>query len=197
MNSKEFATDYMNFNEIKERLEQNLDPNRYEHTIAVMYTAANLAMLYDYSLEKAMLAGLLHDCAKCISNIDKIKICAEHNISISEVEQQNPSLLHAKAGAIIAKEEYHIIDSEILHAISIHTTGEPNMNILDKIIFIADYIEPNRSMAPNLAYIRKLAYQDINACLKKILEDTLAYLKQKNGIIDSKTELTYQYYCNK
>ena len=151
-------------------------------------------MAHGYYLEKAMLAGLLHDCAKCIPNDEKLALCKEHNILVSPVEAENPFLLHAKLGAFLAESEYNITDPDVLHAIKVHTTGEPDMNILDKIIFIADYIEPGRNKAPNLEKVRKLAFHDLNACMAQILRDTLMYLNSGKGTIDSTTQLTYEFY---
>ena len=184
----------MNYSEIKKKLKKSQDKERYEHTKGVMYTAGCLAMAHGYYLEKAMLAGLLHDCAKCIPNDEKLALCKEHNILVSPVEAENPFLLHAKLGAFLAESEYNITDPDVLHAIKVHTTGEPDMNILDKIIFIADYIEPGRNKAPNLEKLRKLAFHDLNACMAQILRDTLMYLNSGKGTIDSTTQLTYEFY---
>ena len=184
----------MNYSEIKKKLKKSQDKERYEHTKGVMYTAGCLAMAHGYYLEKAMLAGLLHDCAKCIPNDEKLALCKEHNILVSPVEAENPFLLHAKLGAFLAESEYNITDPDVLHAIKVHTTGEPDMNILDKIIFIADYIEPGRNKAPNLEKVRKLAFHDLNACIAQILRDTLMYLNSGKGTIDSTTQLTYEFY---
>lgn len=180
--------------EIRKKLKKELDKDRYEHTKGVMYTAGCLAMAHEYSIEKAMLAGLLHDCAKCIPNEEKIKLCRENQVIISKVELENQYLLHAKVGAILAEQKYDVTDPMILHAIKVHTTGEPDMNILDKIIFIADYIEPKRDSAPHLELIRKLAFQDLDKCMAEILYDTLHYLKDRKGSIDPTTELTYEFY---
>ena len=184
----------MNYQEMKMKLKNALDNNRYEHTKGVMYTAASMAMAHNSSIEQAMTAGLLHDCAKCIPNSEKLTLCEKHHIPVTPFEAANPSLLHAKLGAFLAKLEYDITDSDILHAIKVHTTGEPDMNTLDKIIFIADYIEPGRDKAPNLTKVRKLAFTDLNACMAQILRDTLIYLKQGNEIIDPATEMTYEFY---
>ena len=184
----------MNYSEIKKKLKKSQDKERYEHTKGVMYTAGCLAMAHGYYLEKAMLAGLLHDCAKCIPNDEKLALCKEHNILVTPVEAENPFLLHAKLGAFLAESEYNITDPDVLHAIKVHTTGEPDMNILDKIIFIADYIEPGRNKAPNLEKVRKLAFHDLNACMAQILRDTLMYLNSGKGTIDSTTQLTYEFY---
>lgn len=184
----------MELQEIRKKLKKELDKERYEHTKGVMYTAGCLAMSYGLSVEQAMLAGLLHDCAKCMSNSDKIKLCEKNKIEISEIERENPTLLHAKAGAILAKTKYDVKDQEVLHAICVHTTGEPDMSLLDKIIYVADYIEPKRDRAPRLAEIRQLAFSDLNACIAEILYDTLHFLEGKKGSIDPATQCTYEFY---
>jgi len=184
----------MNYQEMKKKLKKALDKERYEHTKGVMYTAASMAMAHGYSIEQSMTAGLLHDCAKCIPNAEKLSLCEKHHILVTPAEAKNPSLLHSKLGALLAELEYEITDPEILHAIKVHTTGEPDMSVLDKIIFIADYIEPGRDKAPNLSKVRKLAFTDLNACMAQILRDTLIYLKQGNEVIDPTTEMTYEFY---
>ena len=110
--------------EIRKKLKKALDKDRYEHTKGVMYTAGCMAMAYGYDMNKAMLAGLLHDCAKCIANTEKLDLCEEHHILVSTVEHDNPGLLHAKLGAVLAEEIYKVTDPDILHAIKVHTTGE-------------------------------------------------------------------------
>jgi predicted HD superfamily hydrolase involved in NAD metabolism len=184
----------MEQHEIKKHLKKQLDKDRYEHTKGVMYTAACLAMAHGQNVEQAMLAGLLHDCAKCMPWEEQKKLCTENDITITPVEHKNPGLLHAKTGAILAEKKYEVKNPEILHAIRVHTTGEPDMRPLDKIIYIADYIEPGRDKAPNLAEVRKLAFADLDACMAKILGDTLEYLAVRGGSIDPMTHLTYEYY---
>ncbi|MDO5539836.1 MAG: bis(5'-nucleosyl)-tetraphosphatase (symmetrical) YqeK [Eubacteriales bacterium] len=186
-----------NIPKMKKTLRKYLDAGRYEHTEGVMYTAAALAMRYGEDIEKALVAGLLHDCAKCIPDAKKLKICLKNQITMSETEQKNPFLLHAKVGAYIAREKYGIEDEEILSAIACHTTGKPDMTLLDKIIYIADYIEPMRCKAPNLSDVRKLAFEDIDVTLLKILSDTLAYLRGSAKNMDSMTMKTYAYYKEK
>lgn len=180
--------------DIKKALKKELDKDRYHHTVGVMYTAGCLAMKYGYDMERAMLAGLLHDCAKCISNEDKLKLCHKYKIDIRPIEEENPFLLHAKLGAYMAQHTYGVEDPEICHAIEVHTTGAPEMNLLDKILFVADYIEPNRNKAPNLPEIRQLAFVSIDEAVLKILYDTLHFLNRKRGAIDDMTQKTYTYY---
>lgn len=182
------------FETIQEKLKTSLDKLRYEHTLGVMYTAGCIAMAHRFDVKKAMLAGLLHDCAKCMTHEERLLLCEKYNVQVTASELENKALLHAKAGAIIAKIEYDITDENILHAIAVHTTGEPDMNMLDKIIYIADYIEPGRDKAPNLELVRSLAYKDLDVCMAQILYDTLNYLQTRGGSIDPTTELTYHFY---
>lgn len=180
--------------DLKKDLKKEMDDSRYEHTIGVMYTCAALAMRYGYNLEKAMLAGLMHDCAKCMPNAKKLKVAEKNHLEISNLERKNPFMLHAKLGAFLAKKKYDIDDEEILDAIRWHTTGRPNMTLLDKIVYIADYIEPKRDKAPNLPLIRQLAFTDLDQALIKILEDTLGYLGDSPDDVDYMTKMTYDYY---
>ncbi len=179
---------------IKKQLKKELEKDRYQHTLGVMYTASCLAMRYEGDIQQAMLAGLLHDCAKGIPGDRQIHLCKKNRIPIRAVERDNPSLLHAKLGAYLAKTEYGVKNAEVLHAIAVHTTGAPQMGLLDKILFVADYIEPNRDKAANLAQVRKLAFDNLDQAVFQILHDTIHYLNQKRGAIDPTTDETYQYY---
>ena len=182
--------------DLKKELKKEMDDSRYEHTLGVMYTCAALAMRYNYDLEKAMLAGLLHDCAKCMPNAKKLKMAEKHHLEISELERKNPFMLHAKLGAFLAKKKYDIEEKEILDAIRWHTTGRPQMTLRDKIVYVADYIEPKRDKAPNLAVIRQMAFTNLDDALLKILTDTLGYLGDSSEHVDSMTKMTYDYYIN-
>ncbi len=179
---------------LQKHMKEELSEERFEHTLGVMYTAESLAMRYGVDLTKAAVAGLLHDCAKCIPNNQKLKICKKHDIEISEMEENNPSLLHAKLGAYMAKKAYGVEDEEILSAIRWHTTGKPDMSLLDIIIYMADYIEPNRDKAPNLKEIRKLSFVNIEEALYQVLEGTLNYLKDRPETIDPMTQISYDFY---
>ena len=181
---------------IRKSMEKELDAKRYEHTLGVAYTAAALAMCTDVDPVKAETAGLLHDCAKCFSDDKKISVCRKNNMEINSVESRNPYLLHAKAGYCIAKNKFDIEDQDILNAILNHTTGRPGMSTLEKIIYIADYIEPSRKQAPNLSEVRKLAFQNLDQALLKILTDILSYLESGGGEIDPLTKETYDYYAD-
>lgn len=179
---------------IRKAMEKKLDEKRYEHTLGVAYTASALAMRYGEDANKALLAGLLHDCAKCMSNEKRRKICQKHNIRITEAEERNPFLLHAKVGGFLAAKKYGVEDKDIIRAVLNHTTGRPGMSLLEKITYIADYIEPYRKQAPNLETIRRLAFEDLDQALLCILKDTLEYLEAGNMEIDNMTRKTYEYY---
>lgn len=179
---------------MQQKLKKHLDEDRYEHTLGVMYTAGALAMRYQENIRSALIAGLLHDCAKCIPTNKKFKMCSKYHLEVSETERSNPSLLHAKLGAYLAEKKYHVRDEAILSAITFHTTGKPAMSLLEKIVYVADYIEPGRRELPNMAEIRRLAFENIDECIYQILQDSLNYLNTRNITVDPMTEKTYLYY---
>lgn len=182
---------------IEKKLKKYLDEDRLWHTLGVMHTAAALAMVYRIDIEQAQLAGLLHDCAKCIPTKKKLKLCKENHIPVTEFEKKHPFLLHAKVGACIAREKYGVRDEEVLEAIVWHTTGKADMTTLEKIIYIADYIEPARNKAPRLGEIRRIAFQDLDRCMYEILHDTLSYLDKDPDAIDQATVRAYEFYKQK
>lgn len=179
---------------LRKQMEKVQDEKRYEHTLGVAFTAASLAMRYGADVKQAQVAGLLHDCAKCMTNEERLSICKKNKLEVTPVEKANPFLLHAKVGAFLAKEKYGIQDEEILSAVRCHTTGRPNMTLLEKIVFTADYIEPSRKTAPNLDEVRTMAFQNLDIALCKILSDTLNYLDTVDQEIDPMTKETYHYY---
>ena len=186
---------HLSLKKLRKEMKKVQDSKRFEHTLGVEYMAAALAMRYDCDIEDARTAGLLHDCAKCLTDEKRLSICRKHHISITSVERKNPFLLHAKVGAYLAQKKYGVKNKDILNAIRSHTTGRQNMSTLEKIIFVADYIEPGRVHAPaNLAEIRKLAFVDLDRALVRILEETLNYLKNSDGDIDPMTEETWRCY---
>lgn len=188
-------TNHLSLKKLRKEMKKVQDSRRFEHTLGVEYTAAALAMRYGCDIQEARIAGLLHDCAKCLTDEKRLSICRKHDIPVTAVERKNPFLLHAKVGAYLARKKYGVKNQDILNAIRSHTTGRQNMSTLEKIIFVADYIEPGRTHAPaNLAEIRKLAFVDLDKTLLRILEETLNYLKTSNGDIDPMTEETWRSY---
>ena len=180
--------------DIQEKLRKKFKGSRYVHTLGVEYTSVCLAMKYGENLETAELSGLLHDCAKELPEKKLIQICRDHGERISKMEYQNPFLLHGKAGACLARDKFGIDDANILNAIRYHTTGRPGMTLVEKIVFVADYIEPNRKKADNLTELRRMAFENLDETVLRILEQTLDYLIRTGKEIDRHTVITRDYY---
>ncbi len=179
------------------RLKTKINEKRMEHSLGVEYTAACMAMVHGADVEKARIAGLLHDCAKGLPTKEKLEKARKHGLPISKYEEKNPDMLHAKLGAFYARYKYDVNDEEILDAICYHTTGRPNMTLLEKIIFVADYIEPNRKSLKEMDEIRREAFSDLDKCVVHILKNTLDYLESSFCDMDYMTQMTYNYYINK
>ena len=188
----------INWEEIEEKLKNSLDNGRYRHTLGVSYTAAAIAMAHGCDVHKARLAGMLHDCAKSVPKENRIPMCEEYGIEVSECEKENTGLLHSKLGVIIAERNYGIDDAEILGSIRWHTTGKPEMSILEQIIYIADYIEPNRDMEIGIpAEIRVSAFTDLDLCCALIMKQIVSYLKNSSKKMDEMTVKACEFYCSK
>lgn len=179
---------------LRKKLKSKLSGSRYEHSLSVSFTCICLAMRYGYPLAKAETAGLIHDCAKCYEDGKIVKLCDKHHIPVSSEERKAPAVLHAKYGAWLAKKQYHIEDEEILNAVACHTTGKPDMQLLDKILYVADYIEARRDKASNLTAMRKLAFEDLDEALYQIMKGTLDYLAKKGSRIDPMTAEAFAFY---
>lgn len=184
----------MKMDQIREDLKTRLSPERFEHTISVMYTAASLAMCHKGDINNALLAGLLHDCTKYMTREEHIALCESAGVALTDIEKQNKHLLHSKTGAIAAELTYGVTDSDILNAIRHHTTGRGEMSLLEKIIFTADYIEPTRRGLKGMDEVRYLAFTDLDQCICRISGNTLDYLHAIKAPVDQRTQETYDYY---
>ncbi len=184
--------------ELQEEVKKVLKRRRFIHSVGVRFTAQSMAMRFGVDLEKAGYAGILHDCAKNMSDAQLLMECKKNNIKCSKTEIAKPSLLHAKLGSFYAKKIYGITDEQVLSAIRWHTTGKPSMSNLEKIIYIADYIEPGRRELPHMTEIRKMAFMDLNRTMFLILDNTLSYLNEleqdRQDAIDSYTRDAYRFY---
>lgn len=173
-----------------------LPRKRYLHSVAVAHLAASYAVSMGYDPERALIAGILHDCAKAYSDEQLVADCDSFQLPVTEVERRNGFLLHGKLGAFYAKTKYFITDEEILSAISYHTTGRPGMTDLEKAVFLADYLEPFRTQPtkPELNEIRRLAFQDIDKAIYLALKNTLRYLENSGQEMDMTTAETFKQY---
>ncbi|MBR1460413.1 bis(5'-nucleosyl)-tetraphosphatase (symmetrical) YqeK [bacterium] len=162
----------MDYTKISEKeilvwLKQNLDKERYEHSIATAQCAKELALKYGQDCDKAYITGLLHDCAKCFDKNKQLNIM-KNFLHVSESEMIAPKTWHAPVSAYVAKNEFGVTDDEILSAIRWHTLGKVNMSVFEKIIFLADKIEPVTRTEDYAERTRKLLTQD-NGLDKAIL----------------------------
>jgi len=189
----------MTYTELDAEVARTLPRKRYLHSVAVAHLAAAYAVSLGYAPERALIAGLLHDCAKAYSDEQLVEDCDKYDISVTEVERRNGFLLHGKVGAFYAKTKYFITDEEILSAISYHTTGRPGMTDLEKVVFLADYLEPFRTQPtePVLNEIRRIAFTDLNKAIYLALKNTLRYLDECGQETDMTTAETYEEYRKK
>lgn len=169
--------------DIKEYLKNNLKPARYGHTLGVVNTAIKLAEIYGEDINKAEMAALCHDVAKNMSDEELKKIIEEENISLSIDEENTRELWHSIVGPIISRKVFEIEDEEILNAMRWHTTGKENMTNLEKIIYLADLIEPSRRFE-GVDEIREVAYKDLDLAMLKALTHTTIYLLTKGCAVD-------------
>ena len=180
------------------QLKASLDEQRFLHTQGVAYTCAALAMKwYKYEVDRLMIAGYMHDCAKCMSFEEQMQIAAENMIFLSDFQIQHPKLLHAVVGPFVARDQYGIFDREIQEAIRTHTTGAPNMSIFQKIVYVADFIEPNREGGiPFIEDYREMAFTDLDRAVYMISDSIVEYLSKKGNDFDPATIATRDYYKN-
>lgn len=169
-----------NLTELDNYIKKTLSKKRYLHTMGVYKEALNLCRLYGADENKAAIAALLHDCAKDMSADEKIKACKKYEIRCSGILKKQIDLTHPLIGAKIAEDIFGIKDRDILHAIKYHTTGRRNMSLLEKIIYVADCIEPGREEHENLIKMREAAYESIDKALIIGLKSTIAYNEKRN-----------------
>ncbi|MBO6203001.1 MAG: bis(5'-nucleosyl)-tetraphosphatase (symmetrical) YqeK [Selenomonas sp.] len=177
----------MGYEEMRALLEKSLKPSRYQHSLGVAETAVFLAQRFGVAEEQAKTAGLLHDCAREFRNEDLIAEAEKRLIMVGDIERQMPLLLHAYVGARLVNEKYGVSDRAVEQAIWRHTVGGAKMTDLDKIIWFADMIEPNRDY-PDVERLRELAQ---NASLDEMmlagLTQSISFVLQKGGLIHPDT----------
>ncbi len=172
----------MTIDEIKNVLMIKLSQKRYKHSLNVMDTARKLAVNYGLDENKAALAGLIHDCARDIRGNDIFLMCDKFNVEVSNVCKIQPELLHGPLGAKLAQAEYGITDESILNAVRWHTTGHENMDLMAKVIYIADYIEPGRSF-PGIEEARQLAFKNIDSAMIFSLDRTIRFVISRGSLV--------------
>jgi len=168
--------------ELKNRLQARLSAKRFQHSVNTAEVARKLALQYGADAEKAYLAGLLHDYAKGIPAAELWKIASSQGLVQDEIEKEIPDILHASVGAYLLAQELNIKDDELLQAVRYHTLGAMEMTLLDKIIYVADLIEPGRDF-PELQKLYCLAFKDIDQALLMCMESTIKYCLESQRLI--------------
>ena len=177
----------MGYEEMRALLEKSLKPSRYQHSLGVAETAVFLAQRFDVNEEQAQVAGLLHDCAREFRNEDLITEAEKRLIVVGDIERQMPLLLHAYVGSRLVTEKYGVSDHAIEQAIWRHTVGGAKMTKLDKIIWFADMIEPNRDY-PGVEELRSLAKTAaLDDMVLAGLTQSITFVLQKGGLIHPDT----------
>ncbi len=159
---------------LKQQLKQQLKPKRYQHSLGVADTARALAAHYGADMEKAYIAGLVHDYAKSMKKQEQIALAEREGLLTDPIERELPEVLHAVVGAWRLPRETVVNDPEILQAVARHTLGAPDMTLLDKIIFVADIVEPNRK-TPYLEQERRIAFENLDLAVLRSLDSTICY----------------------
>lgn len=186
----------MTIEQMTQKLRNTLEEKRFNHSINVMDTAVKLAECHGADVEKARIAGLLHDCAKNYPKEELYSLCDKYGIYLDATAKKEAGLLHGFVGAYLLKEEYGVDDEEIFDAVYYHTIGKPDMPLLTKIIFIADCIEPMRK-APWVDEIRDAVYTDIDTALIIQLDNTIRCVLKKGTLLHTNTVDTRNFYIEK
>lgn len=171
---------------IKAGLERELSRASLEHTLRTAAAAVHLAEIHDADREAAELAGLCHDIAKDMADSQLLSRARLYGLDIDPVEERKPYLLHAAIGARIATEDYGIEDRRVISAVAKHTFGDTKMDKLDKIVYLADVIEPNRDFK-GLDKIRSLAEVDIDSAFAAAYRGQLLFIIEKGGYLHPRT----------
>ena len=158
-----------------------LKPSRVAHVLGCRDTAAELARHYGANENDAARAGLLHDITKALDGPLQLTLCDEYGIMLSEFFEENPKTLHALTGSLVAERIFGE-NPAVVSAVRYHTTGKADMSLLEKIVYVADYMEPNRNF-PGVERLRQLAFTDIDAALKLGLEMTLQQLAEQGRTV--------------
>ncbi|MFA5523926.1 MAG: bis(5'-nucleosyl)-tetraphosphatase (symmetrical) YqeK [Tissierellales bacterium] len=170
----------------KEKLIDSIGKERYDHSVRVMEEAIKLANVYNCDQEKAAIAGLLHDCGKYLNENELLKNAYEFGIIRRDNHGINLALIHGELGVEVARRDFGIKDKDVLDSIQYHTTGKEDMTPLEKIIYVSDYIEPDRKIQ-GVDEIRQLAYENLDLALLNAMDKTIKHIIDKGYYIHPDT----------
>ncbi|MEM6447995.1 MAG: bis(5'-nucleosyl)-tetraphosphatase (symmetrical) YqeK [Cyanobacteria bacterium P01_D01_bin.123] len=176
-------------------LEENVPPSRLRHILSVEQYSRELARHYGVDVERAAWSGFLHDLAKYFSDDEILATMrGEADFNPDPVDTAHPHLLHADAGAIVARDRFDINDRECLDAIRNHTLGRPGMSDLSCVVFLADALEPYRGKSAELQRLRRLAQTHLYDAVAQVCNYSLSYLIAKNRLIHPRAILTRNWF---
>lgn len=161
--------------DIENKLKETINPKRFKHTLGVVKASTYLAKKYKENVTDAKIAALLHDYAKDFTREQLIEYITAYGIVADNILMEAHELLHGKVAASIAKNEFKIEDVNILNAIENHTTGRAGMSKLEKIVYLADFIEEGRNY-PGVEELRKIADEDLDKAVLQALHNTIIYV---------------------
>jgi len=178
---------------IRKKVRNLLDKERFAHSEAVEKVAAHLAEKWNVSVDKARAAALLHDVSRCMTPEKMLVRARELGIKAGRLEEMEPKLLHAELSSLIARDEFGVTDKDVLSAIEKHTIGSPGMSVLDKIVYLADHIEPGRNFS-GVEKVRKLAEEDLERAIVASTSAMIAAIIAKGMPVHPGTVETRNYY---
>lgn len=177
----------MNYNDIKDKVRNMLPEKRYRHSENVANCAAKISEIYGYDKDMAYLAGIVHDCAKYLSDEDVKFYVKKYDIKLDKLEKNSLALSHSIIGSYICKYEYNIENEDVISAVRFHTTGRENMSLLEKIIYMADLIEEDRNF-DGVEKLRELVYSGkLDEALLLSFNNTIKFVIDNNQMIHEKT----------
>ena len=182
-------------NNYKAVLKSKMGKERYHHSICVAKEAKNLAMHYGKDVQKAELAGLLHDITKEFSKEEHLALINKYKINLSKIEQYTPKLWHAITGPLYLRYELNVKDQDVLDAVRYHTTGRKKMEYLEKIVFIADFISEDRFKEfTGVKIARDIAYKDLDDGVLHELNYSITNLVSRESLLSLDTIEAYNYF---
>ena len=186
---------HLPIDELEQVVTALLKENRVVHVLGCRQTAKEMALLYGADPEDAQRAALLHDITKALDGPLQLTLCREYGINLDDFSANNPKTLHALTGSLVAERIFGE-NPAVVAAIASHTTGKADMNTLEKIIYVADYMEPNRDF-PGVDQLRQLAYTDLDGALKLGLTMTLNMLREQGREISPESRQALEYLSKK
>lgn len=184
----------LTFAQAQERLVRVLSPSRYAHSLRVMAVARDMALAFGVDVQLIRHGALLHDCAKGMPLINMQQVAHNAGVKLDPLTLSSTALLHAPAGVVLAQGVYGVTDPRVMSGIRWHTTGRPGMTDLEKIIYLADMVEPGRRDFPGMGAIRAACQSDLDLAMGLALEASVRYILKRGQVCHPNTTEALAYY---